>query len=452
MKTALIVMVPHISHFYPTFGLARLLQEKGLRIVYAGPPSYRERVEEEGFELRPVQYAREFVIERFSIAIGLFIKTLLDAGFTRNRFREFLQNIWEMENLVKSVNPDVVFVDVTLSHYYNCWEGKTVIQLTTRLSPYRSPGIPPLDSYWVPNGHVIDICFANWSWFWHITMRQIREVFENIIFIGNSDLYFYHWFFRKRGVDWLNTIERNVCFFDGLKKVLLLILVPKELEFSCRTPQKDEHYIHILANRNENKYYTSEYKTLKERLIYQKQNGIKLVYVSLGTLLYNHYVVAKQFFKKIALALGNLNGIEVMVSTGGIEVGNVTKASNIHYFSMLPQLDLLPHCDLMITHGGSGTVTECLEAGVPMLVYPLNIRIDQPGVGARVFYKHWGLRGKHSDSILQIRNKTLKTLEAPYKNNCKDIQRILHENFSHSVNKDISSLLSIFKGTSSTHT
>ena len=47
-----------------------------------------------------------------------------------------------------------------------------------------------------------------------------------------------------------------------------------------------------------------------------------------------------------------------------------------------PQLDLIRHSALTISHGGLNTVLESLACGVPMVVLP--VTYDQPGVGARV--------------------------------------------------------------------
>lgn len=80
----------------------------------------------------------------------------------------------------------------------------------------------------------------------------------------------------------------------------------------------------------------------------------------------------------------------------------------------MPQSALLPHCDAMITHGGMNTVKECICAGVPMLVYPLNAHVEQPGNAARVVYHGLGLAGNLiHETETGIQKKVLSLLETP---------------------------------------
>ncbi|MEP7178067.1 MAG: glycosyltransferase [Pseudonocardiales bacterium] len=55
--------------------------------------------------------------------------------------------------------------------------------------------------------------------------------------------------------------------------------------------------------------------------------------------------------------------------------------ANVHIASYLPQGDVLPHCDLVVSHGGSGTLCATLTAGLPSVLLPMGA--DQPGNAAR---------------------------------------------------------------------
>lgn len=53
-----------------------------------------------------------------------------------------------------------------------------------------------------------------------------------------------------------------------------------------------------------------------------------------------------------------------------------TQPDNIIIERYIPQSLLLPHCDLVVCHGGSGTVRAALSHGLPMVIIP--IAADQP--------------------------------------------------------------------------
>jgi MGT family glycosyltransferase len=79
------------------------------------------------------------------------------------------------------------------------------------------------------------------------------------------------------------------------------------------------------------------------------------------------------------------------VVSKGPRADELELADNMWGAARVPQTSILPHVDLVITHGGNNTVTESLHFGKPMVVLPLfwdqydnAQRIDELGFGVRL--------------------------------------------------------------------
>ena len=111
----------------------------------------------------------------------------------------------------------------------------------------------------------------------------------------------------------------------------------------------------------------------------------KLVYLSLGSLGSGDVALMTRL---IGLLGGT--GHRVVVSMGP-QHEQLELAGSMTGAEFLPQPSVLPHADLVVTHGGNNTVTECFHFGKPMVVLPLfwdqydnAQRVDELGFGIRL--------------------------------------------------------------------
>ncbi|WP_010233750.1 macrolide family glycosyltransferase [Clostridium arbusti] len=105
----------------------------------------------------------------------------------------------------------------------------------------------------------------------------------------------------------------------------------------------------------------------------------KIIYISLGTVSTN----VLKFFKTCMEAFKDTN-VSVVMSIGkqiNIEdLGNIP--ANFYVYSFVPQVAVLEHTDLFITHCGMNSANESMYYGIPVIGIPQ--RADQPIVAKRM--------------------------------------------------------------------
>lgn len=102
--------------------------------------------------------------------------------------------------------------------------------------------------------------------------------------------------------------------------------------------------------------------------------GRPVVYFTLGTVFPQE---SGDLFTRVLAALSRLDA-EVVATVGNqvdpAELG--PQPPNVHLRRFVPQETLLPHCDLVLSHAGSGSVVGALAFGVPLVLLPMGA--DQP--------------------------------------------------------------------------
>ncbi|MET9964042.1 glycosyltransferase [Streptomyces sp. NPDC006326] len=110
------------------------------------------------------------------------------------------------------------------------------------------------------------------------------------------------------------------------------------------------------------------------------------VLVSLGTL---NQEAGGRFYGAVLDAARRLAG-EVQVVLAGPAALAASAPANVLVQDRVPQLELLPHLDAVVCHGGHNTVCEALAYGLPLVLAP--IRDDQPIVARQVVEAGAGVR------------------------------------------------------------
>jgi UDP:flavonoid glycosyltransferase YjiC (YdhE family) len=114
--------------------------------------------------------------------------------------------------------------------------------------------------------------------------------------------------------------------------------------------------------------------------------GTRTAYFTLGT---EFNLESGDLFSRVVAGLRQLP-INVVVTVGsGIDPAELgPQPANVRVERFIPQSVLLPHCDLVVSHGGSGSVIGALACGLPSLLLPMGAdqlhnaaRCEQLGVG-----------------------------------------------------------------------
>lgn len=107
--------------------------------------------------------------------------------------------------------------------------------------------------------------------------------------------------------------------------------------------------------------------------------------------MYQRFISNRGFCKKCIRAFGGKD-VSVILNTGKIAPESLGKIpDNIYAYSFVPQVEVLQHADVFITHCGMNSVNEAMAAGVLMVAMPFindqianAERVVQMGIGKRV--------------------------------------------------------------------
>jgi MGT family glycosyltransferase len=141
--------------------------------------------------------------------------------------------------------------------------------------------------------------------------------------------------------------------------------------------------------------------------LWDAADGRPFVVVSLSTTFQRQ----EDVIHRLISALGTLP-IRALVTVGpALDIQSYQTPSNVVVRSYVPHQEVFPQADLVITHGGHGTVMRALACGVPVLCLPMGR--DQADVAARVVWRGAGLSMSSGSRPDALRAAVARMLDEP---------------------------------------
>ena len=387
--------------------LARDLQAQGHNITYFGVRDCEKLVAPNGFAFSALfeQWFPKGYFEIDERLKGLhFLEQIQLARQFTQRMKRFINGLMsgddtEFFNLVKSIKPALI---ITVATHYDSfiWSllahkaGINNIYLHDTLCNTKSSGLPPITTNIIPDNSLFSIIKINLSWQYFLISRFLIEGGYSLLGLALNPCYGVQELAQHYQYP-LDNITTQSDMLAPKLKLLELVTCPQDFEFSNTPVQTGRYYIEAGIDL-ERKQVDFPWEKM--------DNDKPLVYCALGTMNYLKPQTQINFYQTIidtaklysewqwVIALGNQLKAE--------QFNNVP--NNIILVNNAPQLALLKASKMMINHGGTNTIKECILLGVPMLSFPLGF--DQFSNTARIVHHGLGLRG-------DIKNLTVKKLQ-----------------------------------------
>jgi MGT family glycosyltransferase len=379
-ESSTIVFFPE-GAFGPTnncVGIGDVLRRRGHRVVFIVEESFAGTLEAQGFEERlmrltpppqteeaPGQFWKDFIRDtapvfrtstRQQLAdfIAPTFQALIDgAKYVDERLRE----------IIDELEPDLIVEDnvVAFPALPACGRPWARI-MSCNPTEMKDPEVPP------PFSGLPSDDTGGWDEYWHAYRDAHRELHAE-----------FSEFCRQRGAPPLPADD-----FIHESPWLNMYLYPDEVDYHRARPLGPTWH-----NLQASVRATDPAWELPDQL---RGGEEPLVYLSLGSLGSADVELMEKLVAELAEA-----PYRIVVSKGPQHT-EFELAGNMAGEEFLPQTEILPKVDLVITHGGNNTVTESLYFGKPMVVLPIfwdqhdnAKRIDETGFGTRLdTYRHSG--------------------------------------------------------------
>jgi MGT family glycosyltransferase len=351
-------------------GMGQVLLERGHRVVFVIEESFAGALEAQGFEERlmrlgpppevdeePGQFWKDFIRDTAPV----FRKPTID------QLAEFIEPTWRalcdgaryvddrLREIFDELQPDVIVEDNVLCFPAIHHSGRPWVRVVS-CNPLelKDPGIPPVFSGYPAADR------TGWDEFRAEYTRAIADLHGEFAA-----------FCEERGAGRLPDGE-----FIRESDWLNLYLYPGDADYERSSPLAPTwHRLDTCVRRSD---------ATAELPDHVASGDGGLVYLSLGSLGSADVDLMKRLVDVLSRAPHRF------VVSKGPQASEFELADNMWGDELLPQPALLPLADVVITHGGNNTTTECFHFGKPMVALPLFW--DQYDNAQRVAETGFGIR------------------------------------------------------------
>ncbi|NLG05418.1 MAG: glycosyl transferase [Clostridia bacterium] len=327
MAKILMINLPYVGHTNPTLLLTKELVQRGHSVSYINAPEFRESIEETGAKFIP------------------YINYPEGLHFQQIKIKCF----WAAFETGLSVGEDYDIIIYEMFFFL----GKLLAECLQK------PCIRQ---------------FSTFAW-----NKQVEEL------VMKSSVFYYPLSndFAKKIVTELVAHKIDLKYDNIMDEIAMnvpdLNIVYTSREFQILEEQFDQRFQFVGPALEDKKTdVVIPYQSMK----------YPIIYISLGNALTNN----KRFLKKCIEAFGHKK-VNVIMSIGPFisEEGLGEVPGNIYIYQTVPQLDVLRHASLLITHGGMNSIGEAMYYGVPMILVPMGTdqpmntdRVEEFGLGKKI--------------------------------------------------------------------
>ncbi len=341
------------GHVIPTFKIAANLRASGLKVAYMGIPDARKFIESNGFEAYPI--LEEFYPPGYVKQMRELKK--IHSPVNNNKYYLSIVN-GSLDEVIYKTRPKII-----LSSMF--------IALESLLIHYK---------YKIPQ--IIYHTALPYNPSRTLAELTIENCYQNFIDLSGETPTAVLSFISKYNTGIKNLMEMT----DPLKNMHQWMLCPPQLCDQAQVIGARDQYIGPCIRQS-----TPEEADATLKMAAQAGDK-KIIFASMGTQMLAYQEKSIQFFFLMLQCMKHeaMTGYHLILSVGTQAnldaLGSLP--SNVSCFTWVSQIEILKKASLAITHGGLGSIKECLFYGVPMIVIPMGR--DQTDNARRVVKQNLG--------------------------------------------------------------